>query len=49
VKNGVITLKGEVISEGRRMEAQRVAAGIPNVTQVINELDVKGQKATASN
>jgi osmotically-inducible protein OsmY len=49
VKNGVITLKGEVNSQGRRMEAQRVAAGIPNVAQVINELDVKDQKATASN
>jgi hyperosmotically inducible protein len=49
VKNGVVTLKGEVKSDGRRMEVQRLAASIPNVTQVINELDVKNQKATASN
>jgi len=31
------------------MDAQRVAAGVPNVAQVINELDVRDQKATASN
>ena len=48
VKNGVVTLKGQVNSEAKRMAAQRVAASIPNVQQVINELDVKSQKATAA-
>jgi hyperosmotically inducible protein len=49
VKNGVVMLKGEVNSEGKRSRAQKIAASIPNVQQVINELDVKSQKATASN
>ena len=48
VKNGVVTLKGEVNSEAKRMAAQKIAASIPNVQQVINELDVKNQKATAA-
>jgi hyperosmotically inducible periplasmic protein len=48
VKNGVVTLKGEVNSEAKRTAAQRIAASVPNVQQVINELDVKNQKATAA-
>ena len=35
VKNGVVTLKGFVASQGRRAEAQKIAAGIPNVQQVV--------------
>jgi hyperosmotically inducible periplasmic protein len=31
VKNGVVTLKGEVNSESRRSFAEKVAAGVPNV------------------
>jgi hyperosmotically inducible protein len=49
VKNGVITLKGKVNSPSRRFEAQHVAASIPHVQQVVNELDVRDQKATSSN
>jgi len=49
VKNGVVTLDGNVASQAARMQAQEVAAAIPNVQQVINELQVKNQKATASN
>ena len=49
VRNGVITLAGRVPSERRRDEAQNVAVDIPNVRQVVNELQVKGQKAAASN
>jgi hyperosmotically inducible protein len=48
VKNGVIVLKGEVNSEAKRLEAQKIAASIPNVQQVINELDVRNQKASAA-
>lgn len=48
VKNGVVTLTGEVRSQERRAEAQRIAAAVPNVQQVVNELQVKDQKATSS-
>jgi hyperosmotically inducible protein len=47
-KNGVVVLNGEVNSEAKRLAAQKIAASIPNVQQVINELDVKNQKATAA-
>lgn len=46
VKNGVVTLNGDVISEGTRSQAGRLANGVPNVTQVVNSLQVKNQKAT---
>jgi osmotically-inducible protein OsmY len=49
VKNGVVTLKGQVNSESRRARAQSLAKGVPNVQQVVNELEVKGQKATSTN
>jgi hyperosmotically inducible protein len=48
VKNGVVTLTGEVNSQARRERAQSVAASVPNVRQVVNEVEVKNQKATAS-
>lgn len=49
VKNGVVTLTGETVSEALRAQAQTVAAAVPNVQQVVNELQVKNQKATSSN
>jgi hyperosmotically inducible periplasmic protein len=49
VKNGVVTLTGEVRSMSERAQAQAVAASIPNVRQVVNELQIKNQKATSSN
>jgi hyperosmotically inducible protein len=49
VKNGVVTLTGTVNSPGRRVAAQKLAESVPDVKQVVNELDVKGQKATSSN
>jgi hyperosmotically inducible periplasmic protein len=49
VKNHVVTLTGEVNSEFRRRETERVAVSVPNVQQVVNELQVKNQKATSSN
>jgi len=49
VKNGVVTLTGQVNSQSRRGEAERTAASVPNVQQVVNELQVKDQKASSSN
>src|SRR5450759_205790 len=48
VKNGVVTLTGEVNSEDKRTRAEKVATGVPNVTQVVNNLQVKNQKANSS-
>jgi osmotically-inducible protein OsmY len=48
VKNHVVTLSGEVDSQSKRARAERVASGVPNVQQVVNELQVKAQKATES-
>lgn len=48
VKNHVVTLSGEVNSQAKRARAEEVAAAVPNVQQVVNELQVKGQKATSS-
>jgi hyperosmotically inducible periplasmic protein len=48
VKNGVVTLKGTVNSQTRRAMVEKLAASVPNVQQVVNELQVKGQKATSS-
>ena len=48
VKNGVVTLTGEVRSQAERTQVERVAASVPNVRQVVNELQVKNQKATSS-
>lgn len=49
VKNSVVTLTGDVDSQSKRAQAQDVASTVPNVQQVVNELQVKGQKATSSN
>ncbi len=48
VKNHVVTLTGEVDSQSARRQAGSVASSIPNVWQVVNELQVKNQKATSS-
>jgi hyperosmotically inducible periplasmic protein len=49
VKNQVVTLTGDVNSEEKRARAETVASTVPNVQQVVNELQVKAQKATSSN
>lgn len=46
VKNGVVTLKGDVHSKSERADAQKLASRVPNVKQVVNELEVKNQKAS---
>jgi osmotically-inducible protein OsmY len=43
-KNGVLTLKGDVDTPGLRDQVEKLAASVPNVQQVVNELDVKGRK-----
>ena len=48
VKTGVVTLTGEVNSQSKRAEVEKVASTVPNVLQVVNELQVKGQKASST-
>lgn len=48
VKNGVVTLTGEVDSQPRATQAGTIASSVPNVLQVVNELQIKDQKATSS-
>ncbi|MGB2604335.1 MAG: BON domain-containing protein [Candidatus Sulfotelmatobacter sp.] len=48
VKNAVVTLSGEVNSESKRSDVQRVASAVPNVRQVVNELQIKNQKASST-
>jgi osmotically-inducible protein OsmY len=48
VKNHVVTLTGEVDSQSTRQDAEKIAASVPNVQQVVNELQVKKQKASSS-
>jgi len=48
VKNHVVTLTGDVNSQTTRSQAETIASGILNVQQVVNELQVKAQKATSA-
>ncbi len=48
VKSGVVTLTGDVISQDMRDFAEKVATMVPNVRQVVNDLQVKNQKASSS-
>jgi hyperosmotically inducible protein len=47
VKSGVVTLNGEVSSQAKRAQVEQVATAVPNVQQVVNELQVKDQKASS--
>jgi osmotically-inducible protein OsmY len=49
VKNGVVTLTGEVSSHSVRAQAEQIASSVPNVKQVVNELQSRSQKASSSN
>lgn len=49
VKNHVVTLTGEVDSQAKRSRAEQVASAVVNVHQVVNELQVRAQKASSSN
>ncbi len=48
VKNHVVTLSGDVASQAVRAQAQDVAAAVLNVQQVVNELQIKAQKASST-
>jgi hyperosmotically inducible protein len=48
VKSAVVTLSGEVNSQSKRNHAETVASRVPNVKQVVNDLQVKDQKASSS-
>jgi hyperosmotically inducible protein len=48
VKNGVVTLTGDVNSQGKRDQATKIASGVPNVQQVVNDLQIKNQKASST-
>jgi len=48
VKNAVVTLTGEINSQEKRNQAEQVATRVPNVKQVVNDLQVKDQKASSS-
>jgi osmotically-inducible protein OsmY len=44
----MVTLKGDVPSQSRRSPLAKPAPTVPNVKQVVNELEVKNQKASSS-
>jgi osmotically-inducible protein OsmY len=48
VKNGVVTLSGEVDSDAERATAESIATAVPNVHQVVNVLQIiKNRKASS--
>ncbi len=48
-KNGTLVLKGSVKTAGQKKEAEKLAKQVPNVQQVVNEIEVKpGKHSTAS-
>lgn len=48
VKNGVLTLKGNVNSQHMRQDMEKIAASINSVQQVVNEIQVTDQRATTT-
>jgi len=40
-KNGVLTLTGKVKNPQQRQQAEQIASNIPNVSQVLNQIEVK--------
>ncbi len=48
VKAGVVTLTGTVQTEATRAAVEKVAAGVPNVSQVVNTLEIKNHRATST-
>ncbi len=48
VNNGVLTLNGDVNSQNKRHDVEKLAASIGNVQQVVNQLQVKEQRATST-
>ena len=48
-KNGTLVLKGTVKTVDQKKEAEKLAKKVPNVQQVVNELEVKPTKHSTSN
>jgi osmotically-inducible protein OsmY len=48
VNKGVVTLKGTVNSASKRAIVEKATKNVPNVQQVVNEIDIKNSKATSS-
>jgi hyperosmotically inducible periplasmic protein len=48
-KNGTLVLKGTVKTPQQKKEAETLARKVPNVQQVVNELEVKADKHSTSN
>jgi hyperosmotically inducible protein len=48
-KNGTLVLKGTVKTAAQKREAADLAKHVPNVQQVVNEIEVKPDKHSASN
>ena len=48
-KNGTLVLKGTVKTTTQKREAESLAKKVPNVHQVVNELEVKPSKHSTSN
>jgi hyperosmotically inducible protein len=43
-KNGTLVIKGTVKTAAQKKEAYSLAKQVPNVQQVVNELEIKGSK-----
>ncbi len=48
VKNGTLVLKGTVKTDDQKREAESLAKQVPNVQQVVNELEVKPKKHSSA-
>jgi hyperosmotically inducible protein len=48
-KNGTLVLTGSVKTSAQKKEAGKLAKKVPNVQQVVNELEVKSDKHSTSN
>ena len=48
VKSGVVTLKGTVDNDQQRNQLAKAAESVPNVRQVVNEIQTKHQRASSS-
>lgn len=48
-KNGTLVLKGTVKTEKQKKEAEDLAKKVPNVQQVVNEIEVKSGKHSTAN
>jgi hyperosmotically inducible protein len=48
-KNGTLVLKGTVKTEAQKREAEALAKHVPNVQQVVNEIEIKTGKHSTAN